>query len=134
MRQINFLAVVVAALAAVVVAGAWYIVFGGLYMELLGIDPRTMADQSVPLGELLGEFVRCFVVACTLAYFVARLGVAGWKGSLQLGLCIGVGFQSMLLMGAVIHEGMPWKLYAIHAGDALVKTLLMTMILGLWRR
>jgi hypothetical protein len=29
---------------------------------------------------------------------------------------------------------MPWMLYAIHAGDALVKTLLMTVILGMWRR
>jgi hypothetical protein len=36
-------------------------------------------------------------------------------------------------MGAVIHEKMPWKLYAIHAGDALVKTHLMTVILGVWR-
>ena len=40
----------------------------------------------------------------------------------------------MLLMGAVLHEKMPWTLYAIHAGDALVKTLLMTAILGVWRR
>jgi hypothetical protein len=39
----------------------------------------------------------------------------------------------MLLLGAVLHEKMPPKLYAIHAGDALVKTLLMTVI-GLWRR
>ena len=39
----------------------------------------------------------------------------------------------MLLVGAVIHENMPVKLYAIHAGDALVKTLLMTVILGVWR-
>jgi hypothetical protein len=39
----------------------------------------------------------------------------------------------MLLLGALLHEGMPWMLYAIHAGDALVKTLLMTVILGVWR-
>ncbi|SRR6266851_4544162 len=31
-------------------------------------------------------------------------------------------------------EHMPWTLYAIHAGDALVKTLLMTVILGVWRK
>jgi hypothetical protein len=29
---------------------------------------------------------------------------------------------------------MPWKLYAIHAGDGLVKILLMAAILGAWRR
>jgi len=40
----------------------------------------------------------------------------------------------MLLMGAVLHEHMAWTLYAIHAGDALVKTLLMTVILGVWRK
>jgi hypothetical protein len=38
----------------------------------------------------------------------------------------------MLLMGAVLHEHMPWTLYAIHAGDALVKTLLTTVVLGVW--
>jgi hypothetical protein len=63
-----------------------------------------------------------------------RLGVGDWKGALQLGLWVWVGFQAMLLMGAVLHEKMPWTLYAIHAGDALVKTLSMTVILGVWRR
>ena len=69
-----------------------------------------------------------------IAYFVVRLGVGDWKSALQLGLWIWVGFQAMLLMGAVLHEHMPWTLYAIHAGDALVKTLLMTVILGVWRK
>jgi Protein of unknown function (DUF1761) len=69
-----------------------------------------------------------------IAYFVVRLGVGDWKNALQLGLWIWVGFQAMLLMGAVLHEHMPWTLYAIHAGDALVKTLLMTVILGVWRK
>jgi hypothetical protein len=36
-------------------------------------------------------------------------------------------------VGSVIHEGYPWKLYAIHTGDALAKTLVMTLILGVWR-
>jgi hypothetical protein len=40
----------------------------------------------------------------------------------------------MLLLGAVVHEGMPPALYAIHAGDALVKTLLMSLVLGIWDR
>ena len=30
----------------------------------------------------------------------------------------------MLLMGAIIHEMLPWPLDAIHPGDALVKTVL----------
>ena len=135
MLGINYLAVVVAAVAAFVVGAVWYspLLFGKVYMNLRGMNPDAVADMRPPAGELLGEFVRYLVIAFVLAYFVVRLGVVDWKGAVQLGLWVGVGFQAMLLIGAVIHENMPWKLYAIHAGDALVKTLLMTVILGVWR-
>ncbi|MGH8626113.1 MAG: hypothetical protein ACREYC_12900, partial [Gammaproteobacteria bacterium] len=33
-----------------------------------------------------------------------------------------------------VHENYLLQLYAIHAGDALVKTLLMCVILGVWRK
>jgi hypothetical protein len=53
--------------------------------------------------------------------------------AVQLGAWVWIGFQATLLLGAVIWENMPWRLYAIHAGDALVKMLLMAAILGVWR-
>ena len=135
-NAINYWAVMVAAFASFVVGAVWYspLLFGKAYMELRGIDPSAMADMRPPAGELLGEFVRCLVVAFVLAHFVVRLGVRDWMAAAQLGLWVWVGFQAMLLMGAVLHEKMPWMLYAIHAGDALVKTFLMTVILGVWRR
>jgi len=135
MLKTNYVAVVVAAVAAFVVGAVWYspLLFGRAYMELRGMNPDAMADMRPPAGELFGEFVRCLVIAFVLAHFVVRLGVGDWKDAVQLGLRVWVGFQAMLLMGAVLHEKMPWMLYAIHAGDALVKTLLMTVILGVWR-
>jgi hypothetical protein len=134
MPEINYLAVAVAAVAAFVVGAAWYspLLFGRAYIALRGLSPNAAAKRP-PAGEMLGEFVRYLVVGFVLAYFVVRLGIADWMGALQLALFIWVGFQATLLLGAVIHEKMPWKLYAIHAGDALVKTLLMTIILGVWR-
>jgi len=136
MRRVNYLAVGVAAIAAFVVGAVWYspLLFGEAYLKVRGIDPRAVADITPPAGELLGELARNLVVAFVLAHFVVRFGVARWKSALQLGLWVWVGFQAMLLVGAVLHEGMPWVLYAIHAGDALVKTLLMALILGAWRR
>ncbi len=136
MPGINYWAVVVAALAAFVVGAVWYspLLFGKAYLELRGMALGAAADMTPSAAELLGEFVRNLVVAFVLAHFVVRLGVGDWGGAVQLGLWVWVGFQAMLLMGALLHEGMPRKLYAIHAGDALVKTLLMTVILGVWRR
>jgi hypothetical protein len=135
MLRMNYWAVVVAAVAAFVVGAVWYsLLFGDAYIMLRGIDPDAMANMRPPAGEMLGEFVRCLVVAFVLARFVVRLGVDDWDGALRLGLWVWIGFQATLIVGAVIHENMPWKLYAIHAGDALVKTLFMAVILGVWRR
>ncbi len=136
MREINYWAVIAAAVAAFVLGAVWYspLLFGNAYMEVRGMNPGAIAAMRPPAWELFGEFVKNIVVAFVLAHFVVRLGVRDWKGAVQLGLWVWVGFQAMLLMGAVLHEKMPWMLYAIHAGDALVKTLLMTAILGVWRR
>jgi hypothetical protein len=38
----------------------------------------------------------------------------------------------MILLGSVVHENVPLMLAAIHAGDWLAKSLLMTVILGVW--
>jgi hypothetical protein len=132
MPSVNLLAVVVAAVAAFVVGGLWYspMLFGKTYMQLRGLGPGA---AKMPVGEIVGEFARNLVVAYVLARFVALLGVNTLTGALQLGLWVWVGFQAMLLIGAVLHEKLPWKLYAIHVSDALVKTLLMSAILGVWR-
>jgi hypothetical protein len=130
---INYVAVVIAAAVAFVVGAVWYtpLLFGNAYLALRGLDP-TSANRRPPVGEMVGEFFRYLVIAYVLARFVARLEVGGWMEALQLGLWLWFGFQGMLILGAVLHEGMPLKLYAIHAGDALAKTLFMAVILGAW--
>ena len=135
MNKINLWAVITAAVVAFVLGALWYspLLFGKVYLEVRAMNP-AMANMRPPAWELVGEFAKNLVVAFVIAYFVVRLGVGDWKNALQLGLWIWVGFQAMLLMGAVFHEHMPWTLYAIHAGDALVKTLLTTVILGVWRK
>jgi Protein of unknown function (DUF1761) len=74
-----------------------------------------------------------FVVAFMLSYFVARLGIAGLRDAARLGVLVWI-FPAMILLGSVVHENVPWMLATIHAGDWLVKLLLMAVILGTWRR
>ena len=45
-----------------------------------------------------------------------------------------IGFQGFVLIGSVIHEGYAVKLFAIHAGDALVKAITSCVILALWHK
>lgn len=134
MLKINTWAVVAAAFAAFVQGAVWYspLLFGNAWTELSGIDPATTAGAAPPIWVLLAEFVRGLVIAYVLARLIKQTGVVGWKSALRLGLWVWIGFYAAIYFGAFIHEGMPWQLYVIHAGDGLVKILLMATILGTW--
>ena len=132
MRRMNYLAVLVAAVAAFVVSSVWYTIFGNAWMELRGIDPATVADTATPAWTMLFVVFQSLVVAFMLAYFVGHLGIVDWKGAVRLGALVW-GFPAMILLGSVVHENVPLMLAAIHAGDWLVKLLLMSVILVVWR-
>ena len=130
---INYWAVAVAAAATLVASSVWYIVFGNAWLTLRGLDPST-ADTTPAVWVLVAQFARNLVVAVVLAFLLRRLGTATLGGALRLGLLVWVGFEAMAIAGSVLHEQYPLGLYAIHVGDALLGMLLMTLILGLWRR
>ncbi len=133
MHRMNYLAVVVAAVAAFVASSVWYTVFGNAWMELRGVDPATAADMATPAWQMLFVVFQSLVVAFMLAYFVGHLGIVDWKGAVRLGALVW-GFPAMILLGSVVHENVPLMLAAIHAGDWLVKLLLMAVVLGVWRK
>jgi hypothetical protein len=134
MLAMNYWAVVVAAVAAFVASSVWYILFGKARMRLLGNDPDATADmKKAPAWKKPAEFVRGLVVAYVLARLVVLLGIVDWGDAVQFALWVWIGFPAMILVGSVMWDKRPWKLAAIHAGDWLVKLLLMAVILGVWR-
>ena len=129
--EINYLAIGVAVVVAFVASTAWYTVFGAERDRLLGTEGDT--SERPPVWMMLVELVRSFVVAYVLAVLFGLAGVVGFFGAVGLGLLMWVGFPVVLLVGSVIWDRVPFKLAAIHAGDWLVKLLLMAIIVGLWR-
>jgi hypothetical protein len=130
---LNTLAIVVAAIAAFVEGALWNspFLFGKARIKLAGLDPAI--EMKVSAAKPLAELIRCVVVAFVLALVLQLAGVADLQGAFGLAVLIWFGFQAVFLLGGIIWEKLPPKLYAIHVGDALVKILLMTAILGLWR-
>jgi len=99
-------------------------------MELSGVGPS--AGPSV--GKVVGELGRNLILAYVVGRFAVLLEVVDWKGALNLGVWLWIGFPVLLLSGSVMWQNVPWMLAAIHAGDWLVKILLIAVILGVWRR
>jgi hypothetical protein len=128
----NCVAIVVAAVAAFVASVVWYALFGNAMTELREADQTAAADSGTSAWTVLFVVAQSLVVAFMLAYFVSRLGIIGWQGAVGVGALVWV-FPAAILLGSVVHEGVPLMLAAIHAGDWLVKLLLIAVIVGVWR-
>ncbi len=136
MVHVNYVAVIVAAVAAFVLGWLWYspLLFYKPWMRLRGMDPAAaMAGAKMPMGKLVIELLRCFVLAYIIARFVAHLGVSSWMGAVHFGFFVWLGFPVIILTGSVLWENIPWKVAAIHAGDWLVKMLVIPIIVTVMR-
>ena len=98
-------------------------------MEAKGAEATAM-----PVWKFFVAPLRELITAWLLAWLFGRLGIDNWKGAAALAFGLWVAFYVVQLAGAVIFDGMPLALGAIHAGDWLGKMLLMALILSVWRK
>jgi hypothetical protein len=113
-----------ATLAAFVLSAAWYVAFATPYAQLLG----SAASTAMPWWMMPVELGRSAVVATAIAVAVRRLSLATWVSGLAFAGVVWVAFPVVLLVGSVVHEGVPPLLAAIHAGDWLVKLVVITLL------
>jgi hypothetical protein len=135
MVHVNYLAVLVAAIVVFVLGWLWYspLLFFKPWMRARGLDPAAaMAGAKMPAGKLVIELVRCIVLAYVIARFVALLGITSWMGAVHFGVMLWIGLPVILLIGSVLWENTPVKVAAIHAGDWLVKLLVIPIIVTVW--
>ncbi|MGH3714589.1 MAG: DUF1761 domain-containing protein [Micromonosporaceae bacterium] len=130
MPDINYLAVAVAAIACFVISAAYYIGFG---KQLAALHPAYAGEASMAPWQIGVELVRNIVLALVVAGIAAAIGITNVGSGVLLALALFVGFPLVLWSGAVMHEKVPPKLAAIHAGDWLLKLLVIAVIVSLWR-
>ena len=134
--RISHLAIVVALAAAAVVSSVWYspFLFGKLWVELRNANSVGVTDMAMPAWKIAVDLVRELVVVYVLARIISGLGIVDWKGALSLGFWVWLGFPVQMLVGASLWDNKPWTLDLIHAGDWLMKMLLISLILAKWPR
>jgi hypothetical protein len=129
MEGMNFLAVSVAAVAAFVASAVWYTLFAN---SMANLSNTGSAESGTSIWTMLFVIAQSFVVAFMVAYFVSRLGVTGLAGAAGFGALVWI-FPAAILLGSIVHEGVSLALASIHAGDWLVKLILIAVIVGMWR-
>lgn len=130
MPDVNVLAVLVATIVAFVLSSTYYIGLGDRLAT--ASDAAAAGDQPSPTA-IAAELMRTLVLVAVVASLAAQIGTDDWMSGAWLGLALWVGFPLVLWAGALLHERTPWRLAAIHAGDWLIKLLVVTVVVSIWQ-
>ena len=142
MVPINYLAVFVAAVAAMILGYLWYgPLFGKEWAKLMGWSPEHMEKmKSQGKNKMMrsyglmfaGSLLMAFVLSHSIVFATTYMHRSGAVGGLEAGWWSWLGFIVPATIGIVLWDGKPWKLWFINAGYFLVDLLLMGVILGVW--
>lgn len=134
--EVNYLAVLVAAIVGMGVGALWYgPLFGKVWLSLMGWTNEQMArmkEQGMAKSYFV-NFLGLLVMAWVLSGFIEVSGVA----TFWLGACIGawvwLGFVATILLTDVLWEGRPSKLYLLNIAQWFVTLFLMGGIIAIWQ-
>jgi hypothetical protein len=137
--NINYWAVVVAAVASMAVGFVWYgFLFRKSWMELMGYTVESMEQMKMSatkayILQFVASLVMAYVLAHSLIFASAYTGTAGAAAGMTAGFWSWLGFVAPITLGVVLWENKPWKLWFINASNYLVALIVMGMILALWK-
>lgn len=129
MSDVNWWAVVVAAVGTFLLAGGWYAAVG----DRLTAYGGTAGPERTPAWLVPFELGKGLVLATVVAGLVVQMGLDGWLEGVALGAALWIGFPVTVLASSVLHEKVPWRLAALHAGDWLVKLAFLGALIAGWR-
>jgi hypothetical protein len=125
-------AIVASGFAAVLLGMLWYHpkVFGGTWARLSSLTPEMQekGKRRMPIMGFLA-FLAAMLVAYVMTYVSAAWGFYNWIGGLQLGLWIWLGFVAPTMLGMVLFEQKPFRLYLINVFYWLVALLVMAQFI-----
>ena len=127
--NVNFIAVLVAAVATFALGGLWYSPFllGKPWMAENGFTEQTMGQGNMAL--VFGvAFVLYLIAAVSLAMFLGP--VVEMAFGLQIGLIVGVTYVATATGVTYLFERKSVKLYLINGGYQVLAFALMGAIIG----
>jgi hypothetical protein len=131
--HVNFLAVLVAALANYIIATVWYgVLFSGLWKKLTGISEMKPKPLNIVL-VFIGLLVMSFVLLHSIVFGNTFTNLNGAAGGLMGGFFSWLGFIAPVTLTNVLYEKRPWKLWLLDNAFWLVSLLVMGVILSVWQ-
>ena len=129
MQNLNWYAVVAAALSTFIIGGIWYSIFAESWMDANHFTSDYLKERKMPFVFGL-SFVLSFVMALNLAMFIGNQGLS--YGFLA-GFLAGFGWVALAIAIIALFEKRPLKYVLINGGYMLISFSVMGIILGAWK-
>ena len=133
--QINYLAVLVAAIINFALGGLWYskVMFANMWVKAMGLSDEEAAELSKGAAKAVAfSFVAALVMSLVLAYVIKFANADTFFWGMESGFWVWLGFIATTGSASVLFEGKPAKLYFISMSYYLVSLVLMGGVLAVW--
>ncbi|MAF34726.1 hypothetical protein CMO91_02680 [Candidatus Woesearchaeota archaeon] len=132
---VNYVAVLVSAIASMAVGFVWYSpgVFGRQWMHLTGITKKDVEKGKANMPQkMVVALIAQLVMAYALSLLLTATSTVGAKAGAKLAALVWLGFVATILLGSVLWEGKPSKLWILNSAQWLVAMAVMGAILAAW--
>ena len=129
---INWVAVVVAAAANMVIGAVWYskLLFGPYWQKKVNLSDKDMRKNMTT--AMIGAAILALIMSFILAHFVSYAqDTTVWEGA-STGFWVWLGFVMPVLAAGVLYTRRGKKLFLINAGNLLITVMVMAAILAAW--
>ena len=132
-NQINWLAVIAAAISTFLIGGLWYspVLFGKVWMRANGFNDGEVAgfNKARAFG---GSLILALIMSANLAMFLADPKTTVAWGMIA-GLLAGLGWGAAGIGIIALFENRSWTYIVVNGGYHIVAFVVMGAILGAWR-
>ncbi|MFM9995129.1 MAG: DUF1761 domain-containing protein [Phycisphaerales bacterium] len=136
LESVNWLAVVVAAVATFFLGGLWYqALFGKLWVKLHGYSEEKVAQMRAakPPALFFGGMVAAyFLLAIVLSVFINATATTTWSGGAMLGFLLWLGPAMAMGFTAWLASDRVIGVFILDWAYQLVFLVMMGAILGAW--
>ena len=130
--HVNYIAVLIAAIANFAFATLWYaVIFGKVWQKLTGITDMKPAPMNTVL-VFIGSLILSYVLYHSIVFGDAYVNMSGIGGGLMGGFFGWLGYIAPVTLCTKIYEKKRWGLWFLDNGFWLISLLIMGAILSLW--
>ena len=136
LSHVNWLAVLVAAVAYFILGALWYskVLFGNKWAQLVRLDVNDPNLKKGMGGMMISTLVLILVVCFALEILIIKFNFEQEISyGVKLGLLTGLGFATTAVSINYVYENKPTNLYLINNGYHVLGHIVAATVLVLWR-